>query len=202
MSTPLTMLFVLSAFIMFVSHHYFSLEKPARKVVRHRHSRATVPTSMSESLVGAYGGTDHDLPAQQQQQQDVLPEEDEDDSNEEEEGMASDDAEEPVGARGGGGGGGGGGAAARLRQRHTQAANPRTPERGGGGGGSADDTDVLLPGVFGGGLGGAPYTPREEDIAQLQAVCARSRIDAIGALQRCGGNAAIAADMLFADSLR
>ena len=106
-STPLTMLFVLSAFIMFVSHHYFSLEKPARKVVRHRHSRATVPTSMSESLVGAYGGTDHDLPAQQQQQQDVLPEEDEDDSNEEEEGMASDDAEEPVGARGGGGGGGG-----------------------------------------------------------------------------------------------
>ena len=47
---------------------------------------------------------------------------------------------------------------------------------------------------------GAPYIPREENIAQ--AVCARSRIDAIGALQRCGGNVATAADMLLADSLR
>ena len=38
---------------------------------------------------------------------------------------------------------------------------------------------------------------REEDIAQLQAICSRGRIDVIAALQRTGGNVEAAANALL-----
>jgi hypothetical protein len=38
---------------------------------------------------------------------------------------------------------------------------------------------------------------REEDIAQLQAICSRGRIDVIAALQRTGGNVEAAANVLL-----
>ena len=60
---------------------------------------------------------------------------------------------------------------------------------GGGGGG--------LGGGGGGAAPGAGAALREEDIAQLQAICSRGRIDVIAALQRTGGNVEAAADVLL-----
>jgi len=53
-------------------------------------------------------------------------------------------------------------------------------------GGSAQQSD-----------GGAAAPLREEDIAQLQAICARGRIDVIAALQRTNGNMEAAANWLL-----
>jgi hypothetical protein len=57
--------------------------------------------------------------------------------------------------------------------------------------------DTLLPPEQGGAAPGAAAALREEDIAQLQAICSRGRIDVIAALQRTGGNVEAAANILL-----
>ena len=85
-------------------------------------------------------------------------------------------------AQGGAGGAGGAGGGLRQRGHHYE--------------------DTLLPGNDGGFGGGAAaaYVPREEDIAQLQAICSRGRIDVIAALQRTSGNVEGAADWLLSQA--
>lgn len=117
---------------------------------------------------------------------------------------------ERIAARGGGGGGGaeaatgmgaGGGAeAADAAAIAAAAAGDEGLRYRGGGGvsvGAEQQTDVLLPSHGRGGGRGGAMPVREEDIEQLQAICARGRIDVIAALQRTNNNVEAAADWLL-----
>ena len=145
--TPLTMLFILSGFIMFVSHRYFSLEKPVRKVVRHRHLRTT-PLSDVVGPYAHYGTADLDAaPAKLSDPSD--------DESEEKPGnvvQAGEDDEDDEGDGGGGFGGGGGGGGGEDDEEEKEGEEEEESE---GETPAGNDADSEEPSVAGDGAAGS-----------------------------------------------
>ena len=141
------MLFILSGFIMFVSHRYFSLEKPVRKVVRHRHLRTT-PLSDVVGPYAHYGTADLDAaPAKLSDPSD--------DESEEKPGnvvQAGEDDEDDEGDGGGGFGGGGGGGGGEDDEEEKEGEEEEESE---GETPAGNDADSEEPSVAGDGAAGS-----------------------------------------------